>query len=273
MENNNTDNNYELRVDNCQLPVPPAEAHYTVYMLKDPNGKIYIGCTGKPVEERWKKGHNYNHDQHIFKAIRAIGWENFEKKILCENLTKEGAQKLEKWFIAYYDSANPEKGYNRALGGVGKGVRMSDAVKKHISELVLKKYVEDPGYRERVRQGVHAVYENDPDYRERLSEGHRKAYENDPEIIERISGNLKMYYEKNPEKKEEISRRMKEYLSKPENRAFVDSDRHPKPVVCVETGEIYASGREVERITGLRSIHKVCHGQLATSGGYHWRFA
>ena len=88
-----------------------------------------------------------------------------------------------------------------------------------------------------------------------------------------MSISRRKFYDQNPEKKEEISRRMKEYLSKPENRAFVDSDRHPKPVVCVETGVIYASGREVERITGFQSIHKVCHGQRATSGGYHWRFA
>ena len=50
----NSDNNCEL-----ELPVPPAEAHYTVYKLTDPEGKIYIGCTGKTVEERWNRGQGY----------------------------------------------------------------------------------------------------------------------------------------------------------------------------------------------------------------------
>ena len=260
-------------IEKYSLPSPPEEAHYTVYKLTDPEGKIYIGCTGKPVEERWKKGKNYNYKTRIFKAISSIGWDNFEKTILCEKLTKAGAEKLEKWFIAYYDSADPEKGYNRALGGLGKGVKIGKAGRECNRQSKLQLYEKDPDYRERVSKGVLAAYEKDPNYRERVSEGLRRAYDNNPELAGRISTARKKTYEQNPEKKEEISRRMKEYLSKAENRAFVDCDKHPKPVVCVETGEIYASGREVERITGFQSIHKVCHGQLATSGGYHWRFA
>ena len=33
-----------------------SEAHYTVYKLTDPEGKIYIGVTGQTVEQRWRKG-------------------------------------------------------------------------------------------------------------------------------------------------------------------------------------------------------------------------
>ena len=39
-------------IEKYSLPSPPPEAHYTVYKLTDPNGKVYIGCTGKPVEKR-----------------------------------------------------------------------------------------------------------------------------------------------------------------------------------------------------------------------------
>ena len=200
MENNNTENNYGLSS-------PPAEAHYTVYKLTDPNGIIYIGCTGKTVKERWRNGWNYTWHSRMFEAIREFGWENFEKKILCEKLTCEGAEKLEKWFIAYYDSTDPKKGYNRALGGLGKGARMSEATKKLTRDVILRKY------------------RDDPDYRERVSEGIRKAYNNNPELAGRIRTARKKYYEQNPEKKEEISRRMKEYLSKAENSTFVGSDR------------------------------------------------
>ena len=283
MENNNT-NNYGL-------PSPPPEAHYTVYKLTDPEGKVYIGCTGNPVEKRWGNGWQYHKNSPIHKAIRTIGWKNFKKEILCEKLTKEGGSKLEKWFIAYYDSGNPEKGYNRALGGFGKGVRMSDAAKKANSETILRKYEEDPDYRVRVGQGVHAAFVNDPGYRERVSEGLIKTYENnpglrerarervlkvranDPSITGRISTSMKALYEQHPEKKEEIRLRMQEYLSHPENRAFAECDRRPKPVVCVETGEVYSSGCEAERITGFYGIHKACSGIQVTSGGYHWRFA
>ena len=269
----------ELNTYNCQvspvidqLPSPPPEAHYTVYRLTNPEGKIYIGCTGQTVEERWRKGWHYSCKTRIFKAIREFGWENFEKKILCEKLTREGAEKLEKWFIAYYDSANPEKGYNRALGGLGKGFRLSEATKEVCSRSKKQLYKEDPGYRARVSEGVLKAYENDPGYRVRVSEGIMKAYDNNPVLAGRISAARKMYLAQNPERREEISRQMKEYLSKPENRAFAESSGKPRPVFCVETRETYPSQLAAERETGFAGIHKACHGRQFTAGGYHWQF-
>ena len=298
-----------MRIEHCELALPSAapEAHYTVYKLTDPEGKVYIGCTGKTVEERWRNGWHYNCYSRIYKAIRKFGWVNIEKKILCEKLTREGAEKLEKWFIAYYDSANPEKGYNRALGGLGKGSRMSEATKKLLSDEKFRKYREDPDYRERVRKGVQVAYENDPQYREKLRISALAYYEQNPESKSRISKmstslwqqedyrkktvagmlkvredpalaqnlqmKMKKFYDDHPEKKEEIRRRMMEYLSKPENRAFPDCDNHPKPVICIETGEYYPSQKAAEKATGFSKIHNVCEGKRCTAGGYHWRYA
>ena len=240
--------------NNCKFPSPPAEAHYTVYKLTDPEGKVYIGCTGKSVEERWKKGWNYNSKSLIFKAIRTIGWENFEKKILCENLTREGAEKLEKWFIAFYASADPDKGYNRALGGLGKGSRFSEASRALCRYNTKNLYANDPSYRERVKRAV-------------LEAHARPEYARSQRVLAR------RFYEEHPEKRAERSRWMKEYLSRPENRVFVESSSRPKPVVCVETGEVYRSQRAAERATGFKGIHLVCSGRKFTSGGCHWRYA
>jgi hypothetical protein len=248
------------------------ENHYTVYKLTDPEGKVYIGCTGKPVEKRWKKGWNYNAKSRIYKAIRLFGWENFEKKILCEKLTREGAEKLEKWFIAYYDSANPEKGYNRALGGLGKGVRVCEATRLLNREKAYLVYKEHPEVKEKIRASVTRLLENDPTYRERVSKAKRAIYEN-PEFVRSCSMFQKKYYEEHPERKEEISRQMKEYLSKPENRRFLECDRRPKPVICVETGVYYPSQKAAEKATGYSGIHCACKGKRSTSGGYHWRYA
>ena len=296
-------------IEKYSLPSPPEEAHYTVYKLTDPKGKIYIGCTGKPVEERWKKGKNYNYKTRIFKAISSIGWDNFEKTILCEKLTKAGAEKLEKWFIAYYDSADPEKGYNRALGGLGKGFRMSKECREEFRKRKCLLYEEDPDYRERVSKGILAAYEHDPDYRERVRKGVKAAYEKDPDLRERVGKGIKAAYENDPsyrdrvsealihmhennyelskkmqdyhrkynqlhaEKREKHSRWMKEYLSKPENRAFLECSHKAKPVVCVETGVIYPSQCAAEKASGFRGVHKACTGEHHTCGGYHWRYA
>ena len=71
----------------------PEESHYTVYKLTGPDGKVYIGYTGKGVEKRWRNGNGYSRRTPIRRAIDAFGWDAFEKKILCDNLTKEGAEK------------------------------------------------------------------------------------------------------------------------------------------------------------------------------------
>ena len=36
------------------------EAHYTVYKLTDPEGKVYIGLTGVRLQDRWDSGWGYN---------------------------------------------------------------------------------------------------------------------------------------------------------------------------------------------------------------------
>ena len=299
--------NCQLSSVNYQLPSPPPEAHYTVYKLTDPEGKIYIGCTGKPVEERWKKGRGYSRDTPIRKAIVQFGWDNFKKEILCEHLIKEGADKLERWFIAFYDSSDPEKGYNRFLGGLGKGAHMSKITRQLSRESKNRLYEEHPEVKARIRKTVNDLFANDPTYRERVSKGVLAAYEKDPTIKERLSeisrelwqdpeyrercsacrraasenpdlaekqrAVQKRFFQEHPERKEEISRKMKEYLSKPGNRAFVESDRHAKPVICVETGEYFPSQLAAEKATGYSGIHKACKGQKYTSGGYHWKYA
>ena len=283
----------------------PEESHYTVYKLTDPEGKVYIGCTGKPIEQRWRKGRGYSSGTPIRRAINALGWEAFEKTVLCENLTKEGAEKLEKWFIAYYDSSDPEKGYNRFLGGLGKGAHMSEVTKKISSASKNRLYEEKPEVIEKIRHTVNTMFAEDPSYRERVRKGVRKAYEEDPtirirlreaairewndpaqrkkmtetraaacvgntDLAERSRASQKRFYAENPDRREEVRQRMQEYLSRPENRAFVEADRRAKPVRCVETGEVFRSQRAAEKAIGFCGIHKVCRGWQRTCGGYHW---
>ena len=47
-----------------------------------------------------------------------------------------------------------------------------------------------------------------------------------------------------------------------------------KPIICVETGAIYESAREAERMTGTNygCISRVLHGKRKHAGGFTWRF-
>ena len=149
-----------------ELQSPP-EAHYTVYKLTGPTGKIYIGQTGEKPEVRWRKGYNYT--SPMCRAIKEYGMGAFKKEILCEKLTKEGADKLEKWFVEYYDSIDPEKGYNGKEGGPNSGTKMSAAFKER---LVL--YHSIPAKAKRNQTVVKRAYEERPELRELVREQMKK---------------------------------------------------------------------------------------------------
>lgn len=48
-----------------------------------------------------------------------------------------------------------------------------------------------------------------------------------------------------------------------------------KPVLCIETGQIYPSGKEAWRKTGINvsHIHECCNNKRKTAGKYHWCYA
>ena len=47
-----------------------------------------------------------------------------------------------------------------------------------------------------------------------------------------------------------------------------------KLIKCIETGIIYSSTREIERLIGISHINisLCCRGKQQTAGGYHWEF-
>jgi group I intron endonuclease len=92
---------------------------YSVYKHTNKiNGKVYIGITSKPVEQRWKNGRGYhNTKSHFSFAIKKYGWNNFEHEIVATNLSRESACLLEQELILKYNSTNRQYGYNMTFGG------------------------------------------------------------------------------------------------------------------------------------------------------------
>jgi len=89
------------------------------------NQKVYIGQTKHP-SIRWSKHKckaiRYKNDEHLCRAIRKYGINNFIFEIIdTANLINE-ADKLEIFYIAKYNSADREFGYNIHLGGQGTRV-------------------------------------------------------------------------------------------------------------------------------------------------------
>lgn len=81
------------------------------------NGKVYIGQSIN-LKRRWyeHKYGNYQNNNPIDRAFLKYGRENFKNEILEFCLPEELNEK-EKYWIHYYDSNNPKKGYNVTYGG------------------------------------------------------------------------------------------------------------------------------------------------------------
>lgn len=89
-----------------------------IYKLKNiVNSKIYVGQTCQTLQDRCRNGNGYAGCTYIHNAINFYGINNFYYEIITFCGTQEVANYLEQLFIDKYDSRNPEKGYNIALGG------------------------------------------------------------------------------------------------------------------------------------------------------------
>lgn len=86
------------------------------------NNKIYIGQSIN-IFQRWnshKRAYkdilNKDYNKHLYRSIRKYGIENFDFSVI-EECSREELNEKEKYWISYYDSTNPEKGYNLLEGG------------------------------------------------------------------------------------------------------------------------------------------------------------
>lgn len=90
---------------------------FTVYILKFPNKKVYIGQT-KNLKIRWEaNGNHYNGNKEMYNDILKYGWINIKKEILLETDIREIAYDYEIKYIKQYNSTNPKFGYNKSTGG------------------------------------------------------------------------------------------------------------------------------------------------------------
>lgn len=158
---------------------------YWTYIHTCPNGKKYVGVTTqKKPERRWRGGLGYK-TQLFGKAVIKYGWDNILHEVF-EMETKEEMYYLEKYLIAYYNSNNPDKGYNLSEGGeqASMGVQRSEEYRRKQS-LARKGKKRDKDFCQRVSEGLQDKLK-DPEFHKKLSEGHRRTWQ-DPSFRERMS--------------------------------------------------------------------------------------
>lgn len=168
---------------------------YAVYKLTAPNGKCYIGMTKQSVERRWNSGHAYQHNEHLLNAIAKYGWDNFGKEVVFTSASKTEAEKIERFLIAKYDSANRLHGYNILPGGnVSDG--QSEETKRKISES-MKKLQTDEVRARKSRDGKGRKHSEEARQKLRLANlgnQHAKGCTRSPEVRAKMSAAQKGRY-------------------------------------------------------------------------------
>lgn len=225
---------------------------YKVYEHICPNGKVYIGITSqKDAERRWQYGWGYRNNILFYRAIKKYGWGNIKHIILFDGLTKEEAERKEILFIKKLKSNNPQFGYNIENGGNCTGTH-SEETKKKISESQRGEKNHNYGKPSPLRGKKHS-----PEHIEK----NRKAHLGQPS-----------YW-----KGKHLPPEMIEKLKKPKTETAKKhmSEARSVPVVCIETGERFPSGKAAAEAKGISrgSIAYVVKGMRHTAGGFHWKYA
>ena len=224
---------------------------FTVYKHTAPNGKVYIGITSQEnVNRRWQYGYGYRSQELFARAIKKYGWNAFKHEILYKGLTKEEAERIEISLIAELKANDPAHGYNIENGGNVLGSH-SEETKRKISE---------------AQKGAkNHMYGKPSPF---------KGCKRSPEEVEknRIAHLGQPSVWKGKHLPEETKAKLRKPRSEETKRKI--SEIRSIPVVCVETGEVFPSGKAAAEFVGVtRGVvaNAVKNGYKA--GGYHWRRA
>lgn len=110
------------------------------------NQKIYIGKTAFSIQKRFqqhkKKAFSDEYNRHLYNAIKKYSIQNFtiEKIQECDNSILD---QREKYWISFFNSTNPKKGYNMTLGGQGGNTWILNPHKIQTGEKIRASYLQD----------------------------------------------------------------------------------------------------------------------------------
>lgn len=107
---------------------------YSIYKITNiKNNSIYIGKSNNPTDRWYKHNKNafdYNHDTHLYRAMRKYGKENFIHEILFSTDNPNIINDAEIAMIAMYDTYHNPHHYNSTLGGDGCTVHSKETLLK-----------------------------------------------------------------------------------------------------------------------------------------------
>lgn len=270
--------------------------NYCVYCHTTPDGRVYIGQTQQKPEVRWGNGKLYKANPEFTLACANYGWENIKHEILAENLTRKEAYKIEREYIRTFDATNPLRGYNILSGEQHKAVccietgetfeSLHEATRKTgIKRDALKSAC--TGEYEQAARKHWCFLENRDSFT--IDESRKTAPENKP-VINMDTGETysscreaaKKYGISDMTIRKVCQHKKNCYTAAGCRWAFLENynsdkslpiHKRVKPIMNIQTGEIFRSAREAERITGIckSSILKSCKTGKEIAG-HGWKY-
>lgn len=205
---------------------------YTVYRRITPDGRSYIGCTSKSLEERaGRQGTGYHQNKVFFAAIQEFGWASIRTEIILQTEDLLEAREAETDAIEAYQSKDPEHGYNSVDSGFSMDPERITHLRKigksrwerSKTEIIQKRRRSvTPEYRKSISDSIKKKWD-DPSYRSRVSESMKKRCE-DPEVRQQMSEVVKAVWTE--EKKKEHSDLMRSVMNRPEVRAKLKASKN-----------------------------------------------
>ncbi len=129
-----------------------------IYKITSPSGKIYIGQSRDINRRIHHYKYNFGKGQpRIYNSIMKYGWENHNFEIICECDESE-LNKLEIYYIRFYDTFNSIQGMNLNEGG--NSSCLLDETKKKISKSLkgIKRSKETKEKMSISKKGVHSYF-------------------------------------------------------------------------------------------------------------------
>lgn len=138
------------------------------------NNKVYIGKS-KNIYIRMKDHitrlniKNKDENFHLINSWHKYGKENFEYFVIeYLELNEELLSKRELYWMNYYQSLNPKKGYNKRLDSSTKMI-CHESTRKKLSEAQLNRY-KNQHERDKVSQQFKLFWKNNPEIKKQMSE-------------------------------------------------------------------------------------------------------
>jgi len=220
------------------------------------NNKCYIGKSNN-IKRRFTEHKIINHEtnQSLKRAYIKYGINNFTFEVL-EECDLESLNERE---IYYIEKIKPE--YNRTKGGDG-------ASGHHVSEAT----------RQILREKAKAQWERLSEEQKQLVIntqliGNRKGVKRPSrKLSEETKQKLREFNLGRKQSKETIEKRKQTFIEKKKNGYVQTNQSHRKPVICIETGEVFESVKEASEKYNLSTLSGHLKGRYTNSKGKHFKY-